>query len=134
MKICAIICEYNPFHNGHEYLIKEAKRRSDADAVLCLMSGNFVQRGSVAVLPKRNRAIHAVKCGADAVIELPTVFATSNAEIFASGAISLLSKIPEVTCLAFGAELGEKEPFLQAAAALLKEPEAVSKTVKTLMA
>ena len=134
MKICAIICEYNPFHNGHEYLIKEAKRRSGADAVLCLMSGNFVQRGSVAVLPKRNRAIHAVKCGADAVIELPTVFATSNAEIFASGAISLLSKIPEVTCLAFGAELGEKEPFLQAATALLKEPEAVSKTVKTLMA
>ncbi len=133
MKICAIICEYNPFHNGHEYLIKEAKRRSGADAVLCLMSGNFVQRGSVAVLPKRNRAIHAVKCSADAVIELPAVFATSNAEIFASGAISLLSKIPEVTCLAFGAELGEKEPFLQAATALLKEPEAVSKTVKTLM-
>ena len=99
MKICAIICEYNPFHNGHEYLLREAKTRTDADAVLCIMSGNFVQRGEAAILEKHIRAKHAVECGADIVIELPTVFATSNAELFARGAISILSKIPSITHL-----------------------------------
>ncbi len=133
MKICAIICEYNPFHNGHKYLIDEARRQSNADAVLCIMSGNFTQRGEAAVLEKHLRAKHAVLCGADIVIELPTVFATSNAEIFAKGAISLLSKIPAVKHLAFGAEFADKQVFLQAANALLDEPETVSSTVKALI-
>ncbi len=132
MKICAIICEYNPFHNGHKYLIDEAKLQSNADAVLCIMSGNFTQRGEAAVLEKHLRAKHAILSGADIVIELPTVFATSNAEIFAKGAISLLSKIPAVQYLAFGAEFADKELFLQAAKALINEPQAVSSTVKTL--
>ncbi len=132
MKICAIICEYNPFHNGHKYLIDEAKRQSNADAILCIMSGNFTQRGDAAVLEKHLRARHAILSGADIVIELPTVFATSNAEIFAKGAISLLSKIPAVKHLAFGAEFADKELFLQAAKALINEPQAVSSTVKTL--
>ena len=132
MKICAIICEYNPFHNGHKYLIAEAKRQSNADAVLCLMSGNFTQRGEAAVLEKHLRAKHAILSGADIVLELPTVFATSNAEIFAKGAISLLSKIPAVQYLAFGAEFADKETFLQAANALICEPKAVSSTVKAL--
>ena len=132
MKICAIICEYNPFHNGHKYLIAEAKRQSNADAVLCLMSGNFTQRGEAAVLEKHLRAKHAILSGADIVIELPTVFATSNAEIFAKGAISLLSKIPSVQYLAFGAEFADKETFLQAANTLIREPQTVSSTVKTL--
>ena len=132
MKICAIICEYNPFHNGHKYLLSEAKKRSKADALLCIMSGNFVQRGEAAILEKHIRAKHAVLCGADAVIELPTVFATSNAEIFARGAISILSKIPNVTHLAFGAETADKQLFLDSAKALIKEPEIVSKNVKKL--
>ena len=133
MKICAIICEYNPFHNGHEYLIRTAKERTGADAVLCIMSGNFVQRGQAAVLEKHIRAKHAILCGADAVIELPTVFATSNAEIFACGAISILSKIPEVSYLCFGAETADKQAFLDAAQALLDEPESVSAEIKRLM-
>ena len=132
MKICAIICEYNPFHNGHKYLIDEAKRQSNADAILCIMSGNFTQRGDAAVLEKHLRARHAILSGADIVIELPTVFATSNAEIFAKGAISLLSKIPAVKYLAFGAEYAGKDLFLQAANALISEPQTVSSTVKTL--
>ena len=134
MKICVIICEYNPFHNGHKYLLEEAKKRSNADFVLCLMSGNFVQRGEAAILEKHVRAKHAILCGADAVIELPTVFATSNAEIFARGAVSVLTKIPNVTHLAFGAELADKEAFLQAANALLVEPKCVSETLKELTA
>ncbi len=132
MKICAIICEYNPFHNGHKNLLSEAKKRSNADALLCIMSGNFVQRGEAAILEKHIRAKHAVLCGADAVIELPTVFATSNAEIFARGAISILSQIPNVTHLAFGAETADKQAFLESAKTLIKEPESVSKTVKKL--
>ncbi len=133
MKICAIICEYNPFHNGHKYLIRTAKEQTGADAILCIMSGNFVQRGQAAVLEKHIRAKHAALCGADAVIELPTVFATSNAEIFARGAISILSKIPEVSYLCFGAETADKQAFLNAAHTLLDEPESVSAEIKRLM-
>ena len=133
MKICAIICEFNPFHNGHQYLLSEAKKRTNADALLCIMSGNFVQRGEIAILDKYTRAKHAVECGADIVIELPTVFATSNAEIFASGAISILSKFPSVTHLAFGAEYADKTAFLETAKGLINEPgkRFTSPTVET---
>ena len=132
MKICAIICEYNPFHNGHAYHIREAKRLSGADAVLCLMSGNFVQRGEAAILEKYTRAKHALLNGADAVIELPVVFSSSNAEIFAKGSISLLSAIPEVTHLCFGAEHIKEAEFLTLAKLLNDEPEEFSLAVKQL--
>ena len=134
MKICAIICEYNPFHNGHAYHIEIAKGLSGADAVLCLMSGNFVQRGEAAILDKFTRAKHALLCGADAVIELPTVFATSNAELFAKGAVALLSAIPEVTHLCFGAEHADKEEFLSLARLLNDEPKELSTAIKELTA
>lgn len=117
MKICGIICEYNPFHNGHEYLIRKAKTESGCDAVVCVMSGNFTQRGEPAILNKYIRAKHAVRAGADAVIELPTVFAVSSAEFFAKGAVKLLTSLPSFHKLAFGCESGRKENFLAAAAA-----------------
>ena len=104
MKICAIICEYNPFHNGHKYLIERARELSDCDAVLCLMSASFTQRGDAAILPKFLRAEHAIKGGADCVIQLPTAFSVAPAEIFAQGAISILKSIPSVTSIAFGCE------------------------------
>ena len=132
MKICAIICEYNPFHNGHLHHIREAKRLSGADYVLCLMSGNFVQRGEAAILDKYTRAKHAVFAGADVVIELPTVYATSNAEIFAKGAIQLLSAIPSVTTLCFGAENADVSAFIRAAQLLNDEPANVSALIKQL--
>ena len=134
MKICAIICEYNPFHNGHAYQLREAKRLSGADAVLCVMSGNFVQRGEAAVMDKFTRAKHAVLGGADAVIELPTPFATSNAELFAKGAVKLIHSIPSVSHLCFGAENADKNAFLAAAKLLNEEPPAVSKKIKELIA
>lgn len=134
MKICAIICEYNPFHNGHLYQLREARERSGADAVLCLMSGNFVQRGESAVMDKYTRARHAIEAGADIVVELPTVFATSNAELFAKGGIKLLSSIPAVTSLCFGAESANKTAFLLAARALNDEPKEVSDKIKELAA
>ena len=130
MKICAIICEYNPFHNGHLYQLREAKRLSGADALLCIMSGNFVQRGEAAIMDKYTRAKHAVLAGADVVIELPTIFATSNAELFAKGAISILSTIPNVDTLCFGAENANKTAFYLAARYLNDEPEEVSQKIK----
>lgn len=134
MKICAIICEYNPLHNGHAYQLREAKRLSGADAVLCIMSGNFVQRGEAAIMDKFTRAKHAVLAGADAVIELPTPFATSNAELFAKGAVKILHSIPSVTHLCFGAECANKSAFLSAAAILNDEPLSVSQKIKELTA
>ena len=133
MKICAIICEYNPFHNGHLYQLNAARELSGADAVLCVMSGNFVQRGDAAIMDKYTRAAHAVKAGADIVIELPTVFATSPAELFASGAIRLLSSIPAVKTLCFGAENADKLAFKTAARYLSNEPKEVSEQIKRLV-
>lgn len=131
MKICAIICEYNPFHNGHLYQIKQARERSGADFIVCVMSGDFVQRGENAIIQKHLRAKHAVLAGADAVLQLPTVFSTSNAELFAKGAVHILSSIPAVKWLCFGAEKADKTAFLLGAKFLNDEPKEVSQKIKT---
>lgn len=104
MDICAIICELNPLHNGHAYLIECAKRLTGCDAVLLIMSGSFTQRGEMCILDKYVRARHAILSGADAVIELPAPFAVAPAEIFARGAVKMLSSIPDVKYLCFGCE------------------------------
>ena len=76
MNIVGLITEYNPFHNGHLYHIQEAKRVTGADAAVVIMSGNFVQRGTPAIMPKHLRAKAALLSGADLVLELPVCFAT----------------------------------------------------------
>lgn len=119
MKICAIICEFNPFHNGHKYLIENVKASGLYDGVLCVMSGHFTQRGDRAILDKFTRARHAVMGGADCVIELPAPFAVTPAEIFAQGAVKLASSIPDVCALAFGCE--EQLDFKALARALSDE-------------
>ena len=88
MKICAVIAEYNPFHLGHLKHVQYVKNQLNAEKVIVIMSGNFTQRGEMAILDKFTRAKHAVLAGADLVIELPTVFATANAEVFAKGAVN----------------------------------------------
>ena len=123
MKFLAIICEFNPFHNGHAYLIKRAKELYACDGVICIMSGNFTQRGDICVLDKYTRARHAILGGADCVIQLPSPFAVAPAEIFASGAIKILSSIPEITAVAFGCENDDKEKFIRAAELLIDESE-----------
>ncbi len=120
MKFCAVICEFNPFHNGHAYLFEEI-RRAGYDHILCLMSGNFTQRGEAAVFHKYIRARHAVENGADAVLELPAAFAVSPAELFASGAVHILSALDHVEALAFGCESGTREDFIHAAETLSSE-------------
>ncbi len=119
-KICAIISEFNPFHNGHRYLVEKAKELSGCDYLLCIMSGNFTQRGEMCVADKYARARHAVLGGADCVIQLPAPFAVSPAEIFAQGAVKILSAIPEVDTLAFGCENAECD-FVGAAKILFEE-------------
>ncbi len=130
MKICGIICEYNPFHNGHLYLLEQAKAQTNADAIVCIMSGGFVQRGEIAIIDKYTRAKHAILAGADAVIELPTVFATANAELFAKGAVHILSSIPDFSHLCFGAEDENAEKLIKTAKLLLDEPIEISQKIK----
>ncbi len=102
-----IICEFNPFHNGHKYLIDSVKGKDDC--IICAMSGNFVQRGEFAVYDKFTRAKTAVKNGADLVIEIPTVFALRSAQGFAQAGIALLEGTGVCEALAFGAECVDTE-------------------------
>lgn len=102
MQLCGIICEFNPFHNGHKYLIEQAKKQTESK-IVCLMSGDFVQRGEPALQEKYKRAKNAISCGADVVLELPTIYACSNAENFAFGAVKTLTALG-VNYLAFGIE------------------------------
>lgn len=132
MKFCAVICEYNPFHNGHLYQFSEIKR-AGAEKILCLMSGNFTQRGEAAVLGKYVRARHAVLSGADVVLELPAAFSVGAAETFARGGVKLLSSLPCVDKLAFGCESGNAEDFLRAAKATLSEDKTFKETLKENM-
>lgn len=130
MKICGIIGEFNPFHNGHAYLLETAKRESGCDAVVCVMSGNFTQRGTAACQNKFIRAEHAVLAGADAVVELPAVFAVAPAEIFARGAVKLLSSLPAFSVLCFGAETPDPDLFRRAALVLTEESTAFRRILR----
>lgn len=104
MKIVGIIAEYNPMHNGHLYHINKAKEITNSDYCIVVMSGSFTQAGNIAIYDKFSRAKIAVKNGADLVIELPTIYATSSAEHFAFGGINLLNKLNIVDSICFGSE------------------------------
>ncbi|MDD4088722.1 MAG: nucleotidyltransferase [Tissierellia bacterium] len=103
MKITGVVAEYNPFHAGHEYQLKMAKRLSGSDCIAVVMSGNYVQRGEPAIIDKFKRAEAAIYGGADIVIELPMPFSCQNAEMFALAAIKELSKL-HIDSISFGCE------------------------------
>ena len=130
MKICSIIAEYNPLHNGHLRQINYVKENSSYDYLAVFLSGNFTQRGEGAILNKFTRASHAIKAGADIVFELPSVFATQSAEIFASGALKLINSLPGDKTICFGAECGDKNKIIKTALALLNETEEYKKVLK----
>ncbi len=121
MKVSGIICEYNPFHNGHLYHIRET-RKNGATHIVAVMSGNFVQRGDTAVMDKLERARLAVRSGADLVIELPVQYCLASAEKFAEGAVWLLNSLGIVDELSFGSECGDTAKL----AAALKKVDEVS--------
>ncbi|WP_394527130.1 nucleotidyltransferase [Lacrimispora sp. JR3] len=125
-----IIAEYNPFHNGHAYHIKKAKELSQADFCIVVMSGDFVQRGAPAVYDKYTRTAMALSCGADLVLELPSVFATSSAEDFAAGSVALLDRLGVVGSICFGSECGDIETLIAIASVLAKEPEAYTQALR----
>ncbi len=128
MKVAGIIAEYNPFHNGHEYQVKQVKE--ECDAVVAVMSGNVVQRGTLAVYDKFMRARAAVLGGVDLVIELPCVYTLAPAELFAKGAIAVLNATKAVTDLYFGSECGDTHSLKRAAEIMLNEPPEVSQRIK----
>ncbi len=113
MKVGAVICEFNPFHRGHAYLLARAKEA--CDAVVCLMSGSYTQRGEAAVLSKYERAATAVAGGADLVLELPFPFCASRADRFAAGGVALADALGLVDMLIFGSECGDLDALRQAA-------------------
>ena len=143
----AVICEFNPFHNGHKYLLEKAKKIT-GQPIVAIMSGSFVQRGEVAVTDKFSRAKIALENGADLVVELPAVYAVSNAQRFASCGAHIAKAFDCVDTLAFGCESESADLLLSASKAindervkiLLKEemkngnyyPRAVENSVRTV--
>jgi len=120
LKITGIICEYNPLHLGHKKQLDTILRLRGSDsATVCIMSGNYVQRGAPAIFDKGLRARAAVLSGADLVLELPVTAALSSAEGFAAGGVALLAPLCDTLC--FGAETADRERLLAAAHALLSE-------------
>lgn len=139
MKTAAIIAEYNPFHNGHGYMIGKVRELTGADVVIVLMSGDFVQRGAPAVCDKNLRTKMALMCGADIVFELPAIYALGSAEMFADGAVNLICSLQNVDYLCFGSECGDIEA-LKEHASLVEEYaqtdefwEALSEKIKSGM-
>lgn len=121
MKVCGIVSEYNPFHNGHKFQIEKTKNITDSDIIVSVMSGNFTQRGEAAVIDKWNRAKAALSCGVNLVLELPVLYAVSSAEIFCFGAISLLNSLNVIDYISFGSESGNIESLQRIAEVLSRE-------------
>ncbi len=122
MKVSGVICEYNPLHNGHLHHLKSI-RENGADAVVAVMSGNFMQRGDVAIMEKLVRANLALKAGADLVIELPVIWSLSPADQFAAGGVTILDALQVVDEISFGCECNDIE--------LLKTAADVCRTCQT---
>ncbi|MGE5404224.1 MAG: nucleotidyltransferase [Candidatus Saccharibacteria bacterium] len=130
MSIVGIVAEYNPLHGGHLYHIEESRRITQADAVICVMSGNFAQRGEPAIVDKWARAEMALRAGADLVFEIPVAFAARSAYFFALGSVLMLQKTGVVTHISFGSELGDIRPLQDLASVLAKEPPALQSLLK----
>lgn len=121
--VLGIIAEYNPFHNGHLYHLEQAKKMTNSDYTVCIMSGNFVQRGDTAILDKWARTKMNLANGIDLVIELPTIYSTSSSENFAMGAVKLLNSLKIVDFLSFGSENCEIDILNNIATVLYEEPK-----------
>ena len=131
MKVTGIIAEYNPFHKGHAYHIKRTRELTGADYIIAVISGDFVQRGTPALLDKYLRCEMALSQGADLVLELPLAYAAGSAEFFAMGAVSLLDKLGIVDYLCFGSECGDIEKLSYLAGNLKEESPTFKEAIQT---
>ena len=122
MIVCGVIAEYDPFHRGHARHLRLAREKTKADFIVCVMSGSFTQRGLPALLPPHGRAEMALRCGADAVLQLPYAFSVREAEFFALGGVSILERLGCVSHLSFGCET-EDISLLKEAADLIERPD-----------
>jgi len=123
MKALGLIVEYNPFHNGHLYHLQQSRAVTGCEYVICVMSGNFIQRGEPALVNKWARARMALLSGVDLVLELPAVYAVSSAEFFAYGAVKILDSLGIVDSICFGSESGRIEDLDFIAGIVSEEPE-----------
>jgi len=123
MKVTGIIAEFNPFHRGHEYFIKETLKETGADHIIAVLSGDFTQRGIPGLCDRHLRTLMALRGGVDAVIELPVMASCASAEFFASSGVFLLNASGIVTDISFGVEYGKPEDLSGIAGVLLAEPE-----------
>ncbi|MDR0948133.1 MAG: nucleotidyltransferase [Lachnospiraceae bacterium] len=130
MIVNGIIAEYNPFHNGHQFHLEEAKKSTGADYTVVVMSGNFTQRGEPAIAHKYIRTKMALVGGADLVLELPSLYAVGSAQYFANGSVSLLDRLGVVDYLCFGSESGEIGLLKQLASLLIEEPLAYQEVLR----
>lgn len=130
MQYCAVICELNPLHYGHQYIFEKAKELSGCDKVIALMSGNFVQRALPSVADEYTRASCALMCGADAVIELPAVYATASGERFAYGAIKILNTIGNINSLVMGTESNDSDIIMRIAQMQAFESDSFKSSLK----
>ena len=121
-KVLGIVCEYNPFHNGHLYHIIQSKKATGADYTIAIMTGNFTQRGDVSIVDKWSKAEMALLGGVDLVIELPVLYSISSAENFADGAIKILNSLRIVDNISFGAETTDINLLDRIAEVLCNEP------------
>ena len=134
MKAFGVVAEFNPFHGGHKYVIEQGHILTGCDVCVCVMSGNFVQRGGPAVFSKWERAEEAVRGGADLVIELPVIYASSSAEIFAEGAVKTLFGTGGISRLVFGSESGDTERLVRAAEILRSSSGRIDNAMKEALA
>jgi len=130
MKVTGIIAEYNPFHNGHLYQLDQV-RQNGSDFLIVVMSGDFLQRGTPALLDKWTRARMALSNGADLVIELPSVFATASAQYFARGGVSILDKLGVVDSISFGCESDDLSLLKKCSSYLSEEPDEYKKKLQS---
>lgn len=128
--ITGIITEYNPFHKGHEYHLQKAKHDTSASGIVCVMSGNFMQRGIPGIVDKWKRTEMALRNGVDLVLELPLVYSVSSAEHFAFGSVSLLNSLGIVDYLYFGSEEGSISTLENIARTLVSEPHEYKNLLK----
>lgn len=133
MTSAAIICEFNPLHSGHKYIMDTARSLTEGAPLICLMSGNYVQRGEPAVFSKWARARAALQCGADLILELPSLYAASSAEYFATGAVSILNSASVVEKLFFGVEAENFSAVENYVAARMSDEKAFFTDARALM-